>query len=563
MNKLCDKSITIYEALQNIKRGRYVMPAFQRQFVWGMAQIEKLWDSILLGYPIATFLFWHVDDDNITWDTNVCNFLTKVTFDSTKSPDSVNYGLSHINLKYSDTAVLDGQQRLTSLFLSLEGEAHIRSKHARKKNSSTTIEKLVIELDKNRLTVDEDEYNSKRYDVRFTDKIGMQRNTLFEIRNIMSDEFRNEATRAQAIENAIKYVSEDSKEYARDILKKLYSKIFEEKLIRYTEIYGMNQDAALEMFVRFNAGGKPLKKSDITMSILEAYWPSSKAEFGKLLVDSYEGFGTDFVIRSALMLYGDVVKSNINKQTADALKNNWDNFKRALRNLETALKEIKVDVSRFRTSWNVLLPILYTLYYNPDYQDSLDGIQAYLVRAVLFTYFRSGTTGKLNTLRSRINEYGSTITVDMLDSMNELKVTEGKIDDILNAERGSRIAGEALYFLSIDWWNKGISYEQDHLHPYEGFEKNNPIGVQPDTWRRWRSQRDRLPNLWLLGGRSNASKSDMRLLDFYNDMTADQQATFRKEAMIPIDASLELEDFEDFYEKRKALMAKKLKELMR
>ena len=48
MNKLCDKSITIYEALQNIKRGRYVMPAFQRQFVWGMAQIEKLWDSILL-----------------------------------------------------------------------------------------------------------------------------------------------------------------------------------------------------------------------------------------------------------------------------------------------------------------------------------------------------------------------------------------------------------------------------------------------------------------------------------------------------------------------------------
>ena len=55
----------------------------------------------------------------------------------------------------------------------------------------------------------------------------------------------------------------------------------------------------------------------------------------------------------------------------------------------------------------------------------------------------------------------------------------------------------------------------------------------------------------------------MRLVDFYNDMTVDQQATFRKEAMIPIDASLELEDFEDFYEKRKALMAKKLKELMR
>jgi hypothetical protein len=399
--------------------------------------------------------------------------------------------------------------------------------------------------------------------VRFTDKTGMQRNTLFEIRNILDERFQNDSTREQAIEDAIKYVSEDSKAYARDILNRLYSKIFVEKLIRYTEIFGMNQDAALEMFVRFNAGGKPLKKSDITMSILEAYWPSAKQEFGKLLVDSYEGFGTDFIIRSALMLYGDVVKSNINKQTADALHDHWDEFKKALRNLESALKEIKVDVSRFRTSWNVLLPILYTLYFNPDYKNSLDGIQAYLVRAVLFTYFQSGTTGKLNTLRSRINGYGSTLTIEMLDSMNELKVTEGKIDDILNAERGSRIAGEALYFLSLDWWKRGIVYEQDHLHPYEAFEKINPIGVKPETWRRWRSQRDRLPNLWLLAGRSNASKSDMRLVDFYNDMTSEQQANFRKEAMIPDNTTLELEDFEDFYEKRKALMAKKLRELMR
>jgi len=33
----------------------------------------------------------------------------------------------------------------------------------------------------------------------------------------------------------------------------------------------MKQDDALEMFVRFNSGGKPLRKSEITMSILEAY----------------------------------------------------------------------------------------------------------------------------------------------------------------------------------------------------------------------------------------------------------------------------------------------------
>ncbi|MCH3950011.1 MAG: DUF262 domain-containing protein [Acidaminococcus sp.] len=46
MSVLIDNSITIYEALEHIKDGKYVMPAFQRQYVWSMEQIEKLWDSI-------------------------------------------------------------------------------------------------------------------------------------------------------------------------------------------------------------------------------------------------------------------------------------------------------------------------------------------------------------------------------------------------------------------------------------------------------------------------------------------------------------------------------------
>lgn len=66
MSVLKDSGITIYEALQNIINGKYVMPAFQRQYVWSMEQIEKLWDSILLDYSIATFLFWHVNDDNVS-----------------------------------------------------------------------------------------------------------------------------------------------------------------------------------------------------------------------------------------------------------------------------------------------------------------------------------------------------------------------------------------------------------------------------------------------------------------------------------------------------------------
>lgn len=562
MSVLIDNSITIYEALEHIKKGKYVMPAFQRQYVWNMEQIEKLWDSILLDYPIATFLFWHVNDDNVSWDTYFCNFLSEVSFDSRKQAVSVNYELSNINVKITDTAVLDGQQRLTSLFLSLLGQAYIKQKYARRTTIGGTVVKLVIELNRHKLTVDEEEYNSKKYDIKFTEKVGKLSPTQFDIKEILDDKFRNDNTREQAIENAIVNVPSDSKDYARDILNKLYNKIFVEKLIRYTEIQNMNQDDALEMFVRFNSGGKALKKHEITMSILEAYWPNAKTEFGRLLVDSYEGFGSDFIVRSAFMLYGDVIKSNINKQIAEDLKNNWQDFKKALKNLETVLRDMKIEVSRFASSWNVLLPIIYFIYYNPDYIDNLDGIKAYLIRAVLFTYFQSGTTSKLQQMKSNINNNEYEITVDMLEQMNELRVTDGKIDDIINSEKGSRVAGEALYFLGIDWINKTFKYEQDHLHPYDRFDSTKPIAVSMENWRRWRGNRNRLPNLQLLEGRSNGSKNAMRLVDYYNDMNDEQRAMFCKEALIPDNVSLELENFEEFYEKRKELLTVKIRQLL-
>ena len=563
MSILNDDSITIYEAMMRIKDGEYVMPAFQRQFVWSMEQIEKLWDSILLDYPIATFLFWHVDDNNVTWDTYFCNFLTAVTFDNRKQADSVNYELTDINVAVTNTAILDGQQRLTSLYLSLFGDSYIRQKYARKGNFGGTVTKLLFELNKNKLDVDEEEYNSKKYDIRFSEKVGRLSPTQFELRSILQEKFLDDTTREKAIEDAIANVPFDSKAYARNILNKLYQKIFVEKLIRYTEIHDMNQDDALEMFVRFNSGGKALKKSEITMSILEAYWPSAKTEFGKILVDSYAGFGSDFIIRSALMLYGDVVKSTISRKIAEELKNNWTAFKKALKNLESVLRRMKIEVSRFSSSWNVLLPVLYYIYYNPEsFADNTEAIRAYLMRAILFTYFQSGTTSKLQQMKSNINSYDYEITLEMLDQITDLRVTDGKIEDILNAEKGSRVAGDALYYLCLDWINKNFKYEQDHLHPYDRFDGSKPVSVSMEDWRRWRGNRNRLPNLQLLEGRSNGSKSDMPLIEYYNDMNVEQQEEFRRQAMIPDGVPLGIEHFEEFYNQRKEILAKKIKSLL-
>jgi len=562
MSNMKNGNITIYEALQNIENGKYIMPAFQRQFVWNMEQIEKLWDSILLNYPIATFLFWHIDDSNMTENTYFCNFLTDVMFDSRKAADSVNYDLTNIDIKYTDTAVLDGQQRLTSLYLSLFGEAGIRPKSARRREGERIPTKLLIELNKNKILIEEEQYNCKIFDIRFNDKVGKISPTQFEVKGILDEKYKDENSRKIAIEEAIVNVPVDSKDYARNIIQTLYRKIFEEKLISYTEIIDMKQDDALEMFVRFNSGGKPLRKSDITMSILEVYWKSAKTEFGEILKDSYIRFDTDFIIRTSFMLYGDVVKSNINKRIIDDLKNDWSKFKKSLNDLRNLLNEMKIEVSRFSNSWNVLLPIIYYIHYNSEYHKNIESIKAYLFRAIFFTYFQSGTTGKLQQIKNHINSFDRQITIEMLNQIYDLKVTEGKIEDVLNSEKGSRVAGEVLYYLNIDWINKNFNYEHDHLHPESRFNKNKPISVSEEDWKKWYGMRNRLPNLHLLEGRSNGGKNDMRLIDYYNDMNDEQKTRFHTEAMIPSDISLEIENFGVFYEARKKILTEKIRKLL-
>ena len=95
---------------------------------------------------------------------------------------------------------------------------------------------------------------------------------------------------------------------------------------------------------------------------------------------------------------------NITKQIANDLKNNWSDFEKALKGLETVLKGMKIEVNRFSGSWNVLLPILYFIYYNPDYNNNCEDIRAYLMRAILFTYFQAGTTSKLQQMKVSLKQ---------------------------------------------------------------------------------------------------------------------------------------------------------------
>jgi len=56
--------ITIRQAVDRIHRKEYVLPSIQREFVWKPEQIIGLFDSLMRGFPIGSFLFWKVEPEH-------------------------------------------------------------------------------------------------------------------------------------------------------------------------------------------------------------------------------------------------------------------------------------------------------------------------------------------------------------------------------------------------------------------------------------------------------------------------------------------------------------------
>ena len=66
------QSISVRDAMNNIVSNKYLLPAIQRKFVWSIEQIETLFDSILRGYPINSFMLWEIKDKDVKQNYKFC-----------------------------------------------------------------------------------------------------------------------------------------------------------------------------------------------------------------------------------------------------------------------------------------------------------------------------------------------------------------------------------------------------------------------------------------------------------------------------------------------------------
>ena len=110
------QSWSIKEAIERIGNNEVYLPAIQRKFVWDHEQIENLFDSIMRGYPIGTFLFWFVRGEKKDAYT-FYKFLQKYN----EKDHYLNEIAPKPELKEEIIGVLDGQQRLSSMYITLQG----------------------------------------------------------------------------------------------------------------------------------------------------------------------------------------------------------------------------------------------------------------------------------------------------------------------------------------------------------------------------------------------------------------------------------------------------------
>ena len=271
-----EKPITIKEAITSIQEQEYILPAIQREFVWNTKQIELLFDSILRDYPISTFLFWKVKAVNI----EKFKFYRFLPYYHEK--DKKHNDLAELSGDKDRFAILDGQQRLTSLYIGLKGSYSFRlSRH--RKNSTHAYPKKHLYIN---LLADSEDTEFK-YDIRF-----LSDDEVIKFKELNSNEFFwlkiGDILDFKGIDDILSFIAENSlmdsskytkgqTEHCSQTLSKLYKYLNEKEIINFYLEKSDELEKVLHIFIRVNSGGTKLSYSDLLLSIATAQWQEKDA----------------------------------------------------------------------------------------------------------------------------------------------------------------------------------------------------------------------------------------------------------------------------------------------
>jgi len=574
-------STTISRVVDRVNRN-YFLPAIQRPYVWEPDQIIALFDSLMKGYPISSFLFWEVRPENReNWD--IYQFV-----------EHFRYGQVHNEPAETDgrdvTLVLDGQQRLTSLIIGLRGTYTVKVKNKRWDNPDAWVrQRLYLDLLKDPNTEDDTGDHGISFGFKFSadDLTAKSSQLWFKVGKMLDfdseDEFH--IFKDNLLESVPGEITVAQQRVARRNLEQLYRVIWKDEVVSFYTEKNQSYDRVLDIFIRANDGGTKLSKSDLLLSMITSKWEGVSAReeiygFVDALNESSSrknDIDKDFVMRACLVLSDleHVYKiSNFTNKNLALIQSNWPRIKSAIESTFRLINRFGIDRDTL-TSANALLPISYYLY--KVKKGSLDGttpfesmnankIHRWLLGSLINNVFGGNSDQTIGASRAIIREElassGDFPYAGLVEGLKRrgrvVNFDDQNLESLLEIRYGHRTAFLALSLLYDKQAWGSAQYHIDHIIPKSLASRRALMAanVSEDKIIKILNAVDSLGNLQLLLGRENVEKSNKEFSGWIHT----RDAEFLSEHLIPRNSDLwNVNQLPEFVAQREKLIRERLR----
>ncbi|WP_414434609.1 DUF262 domain-containing protein [Alloalcanivorax venustensis] len=570
---------TIFALLKGVEEHQYILPAIQREFVWGADQICQLFDSLLQGYPFGTFLFWKIEPEQQSqyqFYDFVQNYHERDSYHCELIEELPNKAL---------TAVLDGQQRMTALNIGLRGSYAWRISGKWWTNDSAFPERhLYLNL-----LGEPDSETGSQYQFEFLTQEQLARASVgecwFKVPRAF-DEDRDALT-----DELDEIADKEQRAKARSTLRDLLRVIHDKDIISYYEETNQDLERVLNIFIRMNSGGTALSYSDLLLSIAVAQWKNldARQEIHSIVDEmNAEGdgfaFSKDLVLKAGLMLadIGSVgfKVENFNKANMAKLEAQWQAIRSSLMLAVRLLASFGFNGQNLRAD-SAILPIAYYLHARTlgdgylsrsEFAVDREAVRKWFVRSLLKAsgIWGSGLDTLLTDLREvlRNNAVNGFSVAELEAAMTRrgktLVFSDEEIDELCELPYGGKTTF-ALLSVLFPGFDFSQHFHVDHIFPKGRFTRAKLIkaGFADEQVEILLDQCNRLPNLQLLVGSINNEKRQKMPLEWYQ---AQWPGELARKQYLENQAIQNLPDdllgFPDFYQQRKATLKARIKAVL-
>jgi hypothetical protein len=223
--------------IQQIDLGIIGLPDIQRPFVWKDTKVRDLFDSMYKGYPVGYFLFW-----------------ANANIEGTKGIGTAS------KQKHPTLLIVDGQQRLTSLYAVVKGQEVIRENYEK-----ATIVIAFNPLEEKFEIPDASTKNNPRYFQNISE-LWKTDADLFDI----TDQF------IDRLKQSVELSAEDIKK-----IRKAFNNLTNLEGYPFSALElsaEINEEQVADVFVRINSQGKKLNQADFILTLMSVFWEDGRKD---------------------------------------------------------------------------------------------------------------------------------------------------------------------------------------------------------------------------------------------------------------------------------------------